>query len=185
MIGFDYGTSNCAVGVMQNGQPQILSLGDHGRYIPSTLYSPSRDIIVNWLYQHLVDTEKAQFKSQRALPLQKGQNTFRELELDGISTELSFGQAALERYLEEPDEGYYIKSPKSFLGASGLMPAQINLFEDIVAAMMMNIKKLAENSLKKEISKTVIGRPINFQGLKGEESNRHRCADPSSKKSGL
>lgn len=157
---------------MQNGQPQILSLGDHGRYIPSTLYSPSRDIIVNWLYQHLVDTEKAQFKSQRALPLQKGQNTFRELELDGISTELSFGQAALERYLEEPDEGYYIKSPKSFLGASGLMPAQINLFEDIVAAMMMNIKKLAENSLKKEISKTVIGRPINFQGLKGEESNR-------------
>ncbi len=172
MIGFDYGTSNCGVGVMQNGQPKILSLGEHGRFVPSTLYAPSRDIIVNWLYQQLTDTEQAIFSTQRALPLQRGKNVLRELALDGIPSELSFGQTALKRYLEEPDEGYYIKSPKSFLGASGLVSAQINLFEDIVAAMMSNIKTLAEHALKREITKTVIGRPINFQGSKGEESNR-------------
>ncbi|WP_353615507.1 hypothetical protein [Colwellia sp. PAMC 21821] len=40
MIGFDYGTSNCAVGVMENNTPKLLSLGDHGRYISSTLYAP-------------------------------------------------------------------------------------------------------------------------------------------------
>mgnify|MGYP000684041973 FL=1 len=176
MIGFDYGTSNCAVGLMKNNQPEILTLGDHGRFIPSTLYAPSRDIIAHWLYQRLTDDEKAVFQQQRKLPLQKGQNVARELTLDGISTELAFGEAALQQYLDDPDEGYYIKSPKSFLGASGLLPAQIALFEDIVAAKMSNIKMLAEQSEQREITQAVIGRPINFQGLKGEESNRQAIA---------
>ncbi len=157
---------------MDNGQPKLLSLGEHGQFIPSTLYAPSRDIIVNWLYQQLTSAEQASFKLQRAQQLQKSQAVLRDLALDGISPDLFFGKAALARYLEEPEEGYYIKSPKSFLGASGLMPVQINLFEDIVGAMMSNIKSLAEQSLQRDITKAVIGRPINFQGLKGEESNR-------------
>jgi hypothetical chaperone protein len=172
MIGFDYGTSNCAVAVMESDEPKILSLGEHGQYISSTLYAPSRDIISHWLCQQLSEEQQLSFKQQRALPLQKGRNALRELKLDGIPTELSFGQAALDLYLEDPEEGYYIKSPKSFLGASGLVDSQINLFEDIVAAMMSNIKTLAQESQQKEITQAVIGRPINFQGLKGEESNR-------------
>ena len=172
MIGFDYGTSNCAVGVMRNNKPELLSLGDHGRYIASTLYAPSRDIIANWLHKHLTLTEQKKFQLERKFQLQKGQNTLRELTLDGYPTELSFGQQALNNYLEEPDEGYYIKSPKSFLGASGLLPQQIELFEDIVAAMMSNVKSLTEAQLGKSVTQTVIGRPINFQGLRGEESNQ-------------
>jgi len=172
MIGFDYGTSNCAVGVMENNNPKLLSLGDHGRYIPSTLYAPSRDIIVNWLHKHLSLSEQKNFQLQRQRQMQKGQNSLRELTLDGYPTELSFGQQALNNYLQEPDEGYYIKSPKSFLGASGLLPQQVDLFEDIVAAMMSNVKKLTEAALGRSVSQTVIGRPINFQGLRGEESNQ-------------
>jgi hypothetical chaperone protein len=172
MIGFDYGTSNCAVGVMHNNTPELLSLGDHGRYISSTLYAPSRDIIANWLHKHLTLEEQINFQQQRQWQLQKGRNTLRELTLDGYPTELSFGQQALNNYLEEPDEGYYIKSPKSFLGASGLLPQQIELFEDIVAAMMSNVKNLTETTLGRSVTQTVIGRPINFQGLRGEESNQ-------------
>ena len=108
MIGFDYGTSNCAGGVMENNTPKLLSLGDHGRYIPSTLYAPSRDIIVNWLHKHLTLAEQKNFQQQRQRQLQKGQNSLRELILDGYPTELSFGQAALNNYLQEPDEGYYL-----------------------------------------------------------------------------
>jgi len=170
MIGFDYGTSNCAVGVMKNDKPQLVSLGEHGSLVPSTLYAPNRDVIVHWLYQRLSKGEQLNFKKQRALPLQKSQSALRELALDDISPDLSFGQAALAHYLEEPEEGYYIKSPKSFLGASGLIPAQIHLFEDIVASMMSNIKQLAEAAEQRDINQTVIGSPINFQGLKGEES---------------
>ncbi len=70
-IGFDYGTSNCAVGIMNNGQPEILSLGEHGRFIPSTFVCTSRDIISHWLYQQLPAAEQAQFKTERSLALQK------------------------------------------------------------------------------------------------------------------
>lgn len=176
MIGFDYGTSNCAVGVMKNGQPTLLSLGEHGRFIPSTLYAPSRDVITNWLHHQLPESAQQQFAIDRKQQLQKGQSVLRELKLDGIPSELSFGKTALNNYLDEPDEGYYIKSPKSFLGTSGLVPQQIALFEDIVAAMMANVKQLTEQNLNREVTQVVIGRPVNFQGLREEESNRQAIA---------
>lgn len=172
MIGFDYGTSNCAVGIMEGSQPQRVNLPSHGLLMPSTLYSPDRDIIVSWLYAQLSQVEQLAFKTARILPMQKGQKALRELALDGLSGELSFGQQALANYLEDPEEGYYIKSPKSFLGASGLKPPQIALFEDIVAAMMSHVKQQVETSLQRDVHQAVIGRPINFQGLKGEESNQ-------------
>jgi len=176
MIGFDYGTSNCGVATMRNGQPHIIPLlGNElggGSYIASNLYAPSRDVIANWLSQQLDSTQQPSFIAERKNQLQKGQAALRELKFDGISSELLFGKTALEQYLEDPEEGYYIKSPKSFLGASGLATTQIQFFEDIVACMMSNVKKLTEESLQKEVTQTVIGRPINFQGLHGEESNR-------------
>jgi len=176
MIGFDYGTSNCGVATMRNGQPHIIPLlGDQpgaGSYIASNLYAPSRDVITNWLAQQLPTTEHANYLVERKNQIQKGQAALRELKFDGISSDLLFGKTALEQYLEDPEEGYYIKSPKSFLGASGLAPAQMQFFEDIVACMMSNVKKLTEQALQKEVTQTVIGRPINFQGLNGEESNR-------------
>jgi len=171
MIGFDYGTSNCSIAIMANGQPNIVPLLGQNT-IASNLYAPDRDIITHWLHQQLIGEQQHNFKNDRVVQLQKSQRALRELAFDGISTDLVFGAAALTKYLEDPEEGYYIKSPKSFLGASGLAPLQIQLFEDIVAAMMGNVKKLAEANLGHEITQTVIGRPINFQGLHGEESNR-------------
>ena len=172
MIGFDYGTSNCGVATMRNGQPHIIPLLGDESYIASNLYAPSRDVITNWLSQQLVGTQHTDYLAVRKNQLQKGQSALRELKFDGISSELLFGKMALTQYLEDPEEGYYIKSPKSFLGASGLASTQIQFFEDIVACMMSNVKKLTEQALQKEVTQTVIGRPINFQGLHGEESNR-------------
>ncbi|WP_440876947.1 molecular chaperone [Thalassotalea sp. PLHSN55] len=172
MLGFDYGTSNCAVAIMDNAQAKILPLANNSAFLPSSLYAPSRDMIVNWLFQQLSVAEQGHFKAQRLMQLQKGQVALRELKEDGMPTELFFGHDALAKYLEDPEEGYYIKSPKSFLGASGLLPVQIQLFEDIVAAMMANIKQLSENYLQREVTQTVIGRPINFQGLQADKSNQ-------------
>jgi hypothetical chaperone protein len=172
MIGFDYGTSNCGVAIMRNGQPHIIPLLGDESYIASNLYAPSRDIIANWLSQQLDTSHQEIFIAARKSQIQKGQTALRELKYDGISSELLFGKAALAQYLDDPEEGYYIKSPKSFLGASGLATTQIQFFEDIVASMMSNVKSLTEQALQKEVTQTVIGRPINFQGLCGEESNR-------------
>lgn len=176
MLGFDYGTSNCSVAIMTDGKPQIIPLPDTNNQLSTTiasnLYAPDRDIISHWLLQNLDENQQANFKTERPLQLQKAQRALRELKADSIDTHLYFGKAALNKYLEDPEEGYYIKSPKSFLGASGLAPLQIQLFEDIVAAMMSNVKSLTESQLQRELTQTVIGRPINFQGLHGEESNQ-------------
>ncbi len=40
--------------------------------------------------------------------------------------DIVFGQAALDLYLSDPRDVYYVKSPKSFLGASGLHETQIS-----------------------------------------------------------
>jgi len=85
---------------------------------------------------------------------------------------LFVGQDAFEQYLAWPSEGYFVKSPKSFLGASGLRPESIAFFEDIVTAMMQGIKQRAEVALGDCINHTVIGRPVNFQGLNAEKSNK-------------
>lgn len=172
MIGFDYGTSNCAMAVMQDGTPNVLTLGEHGRYMASSLYSPSRDIIVNWLYNNLPSPHQTEFLNKRRYLIGLGKDELSELKLDGIDTHLSFGKEALNRYLDDPSEGYYIKSPKSFLGSTGLQPSQIAFFEHIVAAMMLEVKNLAEQNLQHDLTQVVIGRPINFQGRHGEESNR-------------
>jgi hypothetical chaperone protein len=58
------------------------------------------------------------------------------------------------------------------LGASGLHLQAVQLFEDIVTVMMLNIKQRAEQSIGKTIKHTVIGRPVNFQGIDPDESNR-------------
>ncbi|MCU4675670.1 molecular chaperone [Catenovulum sp. 2E275] len=171
-VGFDFGTSNCALGIMHLQQPTLIELGEHGRYIPSSLYSASRDTIVNWLHQQLPAEQQTEFAQQRRPALQKGQRELAELKLDGLDPNLSFGLQALKRYLEDPQEGYYIKSPKSFLGASGLVKPQIELFEDLVAAMMSHLKSCAESRITQSLDNVVIGKPVNFQGLKGDESNR-------------
>ncbi len=51
-IGFDYGTSNCAVAVMEQGSPRLLNLGA-SRYLPSTLHAPHRDAIAGLLAEGL------------------------------------------------------------------------------------------------------------------------------------
>lgn len=85
---------------------------------------------------------------------------------------LQFGLQALAQYVEDPEDVYFVRSPKSFLGANGLKPQQIALFEDLVCAMMFHIKRQAESELQTGIDQAVIGRPINFQGIGGEEANR-------------
>ncbi|RJG50545.1 molecular chaperone [Motilimonas pumila] len=171
--GFDYGTSNCAIGTMLNQQVQLLPLSQQSPYLASTVYAPERDIISAWLAQVLPESElKQAWLKQQSSTIFKGKQISQELSLDGIAANLSFGPQALELYLEEPDEGYYIKSPKSFLGASGLNPHQIGLFKHLVCAMFCHIKQQAEACLQHTIDQVVIGRPVNFQGLKGEESNR-------------
>lgn len=168
-IGFDYGTSNCAVAIMEDGVPKLLPLEGEQFYIPSTLCAPSRESVSEHLFRHckispLDDIGQQILKRSIAFNQEEG--------IDLVPEDILFGHAALELYLRDPRDVYYVKSPKSFLGASGLHETQISFFEDLVCAMMRNIKDTAEISTQKTITDTVIGRPINFHGRGGELANQ-------------
>ena len=172
-VGFDYGTSNCAIGVMDKTEVKLLPL-DQGRiFMPSTLYAIERELICEYVGQHIPNKalQEDYLNIRRGL-LSQAQKVRIDEDIHANEKSLYFGHEAFDQYLEMPSEGYFIKSPKSFLGASGLRPAFIQFFEDIVTAMMLGIKQRAELNLGSEITHTVIGRPVNFQGFNAEKSNQ-------------
>jgi len=168
LIGFDYGTANCSVASMVDSQPKLIPLEQDSFYIPSTLCAPTRESVSEYLFRHYNISPTSTVGEQ---VLRRAINFNREEDIQLQQGDLLFGQAALDLYLEDPSEVYYVKSPKSFLGASGLHEVQIAFFEDLVCAMMSNIKRSAELATQQVITDTVIGKPVNFHGRGGEQAN--------------
>ncbi len=167
-IGFDYGTANCSVATEQEGIFRQLLLEKNSPLLPSMISAPLRTVPSEWLYRcHEVGfpTPENTALLQYALRLNREEDI-------RISTDsVSFGLQALENYIADPEDTWFVKSPKSFLGASGLKPQQIAFFEDLVCAMMLHIRQQAEQQTNTPITHTVIGRPVNFQGTGGEDAN--------------
>jgi len=167
-IGFDYGTANCSVAVMGDNGPQLLALENNEPYLPSMLCAPTREAVSECLHRHWqvsTGSDENQQLLRRAISFN------REEDIPVNADSVLFGLQALAHYVEDPQEVYFVRSPKSFLGANGLKAQQIALFEDLVCAMMFHIKRQAEGALQQQIDQAVIGRPINFQGTGGDEAN--------------
>ncbi|EKQ6529504.1 TPA: molecular chaperone [Klebsiella aerogenes] len=167
-IGFDYGTANCSVAVMQDNAPRLLTLENGSPLLPSMLCAPTREAVSEWLYRH--HNVPADGAENQAL-LRRAINYNRDEDIEVLDNSVQFGLASLHQYVDDPEEVYFVKSPKSFLGANGLKPQQVALFEDLVCAMMLHIKQQAQSQLSEQITQAVIGRPINFQGLGGDDAN--------------
>ena len=167
-IGFDYGTANCSIAVMQDGAPRMLTMENGSTLLPSMLSAPTREAVSEWLYRH--HQVPATGDEAQAL-LRRAMNFNREEDIDVLSNSVQFGLASLKQYITDPEEVYFVKSPKSFLGASGLKPQQVAVFEDLVCSMMLHIRQQAQSQLTESLDQAVVGRPINFQGLGGEEAN--------------
>jgi hypothetical chaperone protein len=172
-VGFDYGSSNCAMGVMSEGHVQLVPLEQGKHYLPSTLYTHHSALVVDYVAKHLQGSgEEQAFKTQRQALLNTLPRIKSDLDLQPSDETLFIGREAISEYVQFPEEGYFVKSPKSFFGATGLKQGQINFFEDIATAMILKIKHRAEQSLNDTLTQTVIGRPVNFQAVGGEESNQ-------------
>ncbi len=124
-IGFDYGTANCSVAhLVNNAIEQIPLVGDNC-YISSTLCAPTAETVSEYLFRCLEirpSNEVGEAVLRRAVKLN------REEGIEVVPTDVLFGEAALDLYLEDPKDVYYIKSPKSFLGAMGLRDMQLSVF---------------------------------------------------------
>lgn len=176
LSGFDFGTSNCAIGVTKSDDArsvELLNIDGNKAFMPSTLYALERELVCESVALNINNKSQQQaFVELRRNNLTKATQVRSEYSLDSSSQSIFLGSEAFARYIAEPEEGYFVKSPKSFLGASGLKAASVHFFEDIVTAMMQGIKQRADKQLGDEIEHTVIGRPVNFQGLDAEQSNQ-------------
>ncbi|TQV87745.1 molecular chaperone [Aliikangiella coralliicola] len=170
--GLDFGTSNSAIGIKKDKQVDLLPLFQEEQFLPSTLYTLDRNFVCEYIYNQLTDSAKQDYKDSRLKELQRAESTKRELGIDPTEKHHYFGKPAIEAYIENPEEGIFIKSPKSFLGSTGLSDTQLQFFEDLVSAMMLNIKRVAESQIEEKISQVVIGRPVNFQGVNSDKSNQ-------------
>ncbi|MEC5319760.1 molecular chaperone [Brenneria populi subsp. brevivirga] len=167
-IGFDYGTANCSVAVMNAGAPRLVPLENDSPYLSSLLCAPVREAVSEWLWRH----HQVASAGESALLLRRSISYNRDEDIRVHADSVKFGRHALRQYIADPEETWFVKSPKSFLGAAGLQPQQIALFEDLVCAMMLHIREQAERQLGRAVTRAVIGRPINFQSVGGEEANR-------------
>ncbi len=155
VAGFDYGTSHCAIALIDAASTKVAAppidmvpLEGERPLIASTLYAPKADFELDLGDDAVLDMTTQSFR------------------------DLSFGQAALDAYLRDPTEGFFVKSPKSFLGAPGLPELVKERFISIVAAMMGNVKAKADEAAGVSVEKVVIGRPVNFQGAEDQAENQ-------------
>jgi len=188
--GFDYGTSNCAIGVMNaaSSNAQLLPLEGDNVFLPSSLYALGRELICESVAKGIeCDQVQQEYKLSRALNLNLATRLRAQESITAAEQTLFYGREAFAQYFALPGEGYFVKSVKSFLGTGGLRPAFIDFFEDIVTAMMMEIKQRAELQCKAQLTHTVIGKPVNFQGADADQSNRQALSilEASAKRAGF
>jgi len=86
-------------------------------------------------------------------------------------TDVFYGEEAIRNHIQFPQDGFFIKSPKTFLGAE-ITNSQVNLFGEIVSKILLYIKNKTEIQQTGDIENIVLGRPVNFHGTRGREGNK-------------
>lgn len=207
IIGLDFGTSNCSVGIWRDGKPELLDIERGTKYLPSVFYTPRRDIKIEKIdddklaanvrdrlaeqkkesnlakkqgraYRELSENEikaqetgvllrEARAEAERQRQEQSLASTFESEE----EMETFFGSSAINAHLSDPTDGFFVKSPKTFLGAD-LRSEQLEAFREIVSRMLTFIKLQTEKTLNTTVQQVVIGRPVNFHGHRGVAGNK-------------
>lgn len=81
-----------------------------------------------------------------------------------------YGREAIRLYSEDPMSGFFMRSPKSFL-ATELKLDYKNVFLKIVEKILGNIKEHAETQFNRSFKGVVLGRPVNYHGVRGDAGN--------------
>lgn len=84
--------------------------------------------------------------------------------------ELLIGTEAINKYVSDPLCGFFLRSPKSFLGAKP-HPQLEELFIQIITRMLKIVKFKSEKSTTQNFDGIVLGRPINYIGANSEIEN--------------
>ena len=87
------------------------------------------------------------------------------------NAEVFFGRAALSENSLDATAGFFVKSPKSFLG-SDLGRANREFFLVVLRTIITRIKELSDKKAGKSHTGVVIGRPVTFNTLNGKRGDK-------------
>lgn len=150
--GIDYGTSNSSLGIVKDGKVVQAELERNSVYLPSAIYRA--------FPEHELNDDIASRSIRQQL---------------GSAQGLLYGSEAIEAYVRHPGDGLFMKSPKVFLG-SDLSKDQMDFFQIVIAKMMTHILERAREFYGQELRQAVIGRPIRYHGIRGEEGDKQALA---------
>ncbi len=85
--------------------------------------------------------------------------------------DFEFGTEAINTYTTDPLSGFFLRSPKAFLGTD-LKADQIEAFTRVIAAILEHIKRQAETHCRRIFDGIVLGRPVNYQGISIQAGNQ-------------
>jgi hypothetical chaperone protein len=94
----------------------------------------------------------------------------------GVNTLKSWtGPEAIEQYLSADVKGRLIQSLKSFLSSRNLHSTEIfgrrHTIEDLIARILKDLRKKAEQQFGIKIRSAVVGRPVHFVGAENQEDD--------------
>jgi hypothetical chaperone protein len=85
------------------------------------------------------------------------------------------GPAAIEHYLDADEKGRLMQSLKSHLSSHSLTGTEIfgrrHRLEELVARMLSDLRKRAEEQFAQPVRRATVGRPVRFVGAESEEED--------------
>lgn len=87
------------------------------------------------------------------------------------------GPHGIERYLEAEHKGRLIQSMKSFLTSRSLQTTDVfgrrRTLEELIAAILGDLRKEAERQFRTTVRRAVVGRPVHFVGSETEDDDNY------------
>jgi hypothetical chaperone protein len=144
VVGIDFGTTNSSVALAAGaGQVELVSFPFAGGTTPS---------------------------SRSVLYLEQASSGSGPRRVHSLT-----GPAAIHRYLEAEEKGRLIQSLKSHLSSQSLTGTEIfgrrHKLEDLIARMIKDLRKHAEEQFGHPVRSAVVGRPVHFVGAEKPEDD--------------
>ena len=159
-VGFDFGTSNSAIAVVEPGEgtPRLLRL-DRA--------NPESTLVPTLLY---IERDGSSYFGQDAINafvrLEAGRTTIRQQVAVEREIDTVFGREVVRFNIDVGQPGRFFQSLKSYLADQSYQGTdtfgQFRTLEDLITLFLAEMRRRAEEAIGQPISRATIGRPVHW-----------------------